>query len=277
MAELWLATRASSAARVWSRRVVVVVALALVVAPSRGGSGEGGDGGGEGPFLAGGEREGEVPVATRLGGGLRPRDSSKSLSFPATCVHEALHSVRSTPSGDMRVWSSGDRVISSGTRDPGRALSLSLVCLLPIYGPSGTEQAGFSVREVFLVNNDEELEDQWSQLPEDLWDVVDDWPTEQKIQFVKIVTGSDRLPLPRTEMNKVELPFFAFSNRDHANLLRTLPKAHTCENLLEIPNYWESPLQARERAAGGVPEARGERYPGEEFGLCHCQLRLLRA
>ena len=46
-------------------------------------------------------------------------------------------------------------------------------------------------------------------------------------------------------MIKVELPFFAFSDRDHANLLRTLPQAHTCENLLEIPNYWESLLQVR--------------------------------
>ena len=69
-----------------------------------------------GTLLGGREREGEVPVATRLGGGLRPRDSSKSLSFPATCVHEALHSVREEGSGDIivrRVWSSArDRVIS---------------------------------------------------------------------------------------------------------------------------------------------------------------------
>ncbi|QDZ23575.1 ubiquitin-protein ligase [Chloropicon primus] len=103
----------------------------------------------------------------------------------------------------------------------------------------------FSVREVFLVNYDEELEEQWPLLSNALWEVLDSWPKDKKLCFVKFVTGSDRLPLPNTELIKIELPFFAFSDHDHKNLLKTLPQAHTCENLLEIPNYWESLLHVK--------------------------------
>ena len=108
-----------------------------------------------------------------------------------------------------------------------------------------------SLRDVFVVQCDEELRDSWPDLDDALWQVLDAWPLPKKLDFAKFVTGTDRLPLPKTEMIKVELPFFAFSDHDHARLLGTLPQAHTCENLLELPNYWESLLHVRGQGAGG--------------------------
>lgn len=101
----------------------------------------------------------------------------------------------------------------------------------------------FDVRETFLIVYDDELKEEWTPLSEALWDTIDSWSHEKKLLFVKFVTGSNRLPLPQTETLKIELPFFAFSKKDHTNLLKTLPQAHTCENLLELPNYWESLLK----------------------------------
>ena len=57
-----------------------------------------------------------------------------------------------------------------------------------------------------------------------LWEVVDGWPVETKRQFVVFVTGSDRLPLPGTELLRVELPFVALSARDHKKMLGMLPQ-----------------------------------------------------
>ena len=120
-----------------------------------------------------------------------------------------------------------------------------------------TSHKTFNVRDVFLIVPDEELESQWKPLSDALWDTVDAWPSSKKLNFVKFVTGSDRLPLPQTETLKVELPFFAFSDQDHSNLLKTLPQAHTCENLLELPNYWESLLKAKDIEENFHPNKEG--------------------
>ena len=35
------------------------------------------------------------------------------------------------------------------------------------------------------------------------WHVIDKWPTEVKRKFVSFVTGSDRLPLPGSELMRI--------------------------------------------------------------------------
>ena len=139
----------------------------------------------------------------------------------------------------------------------GEYFSSSKVLAYSICGES-TVQKDFKVQDVFLVVCDEELGEQWSLLSEVLWDTVNVWPVEKKLEFVKFVSGSKRLPLPKTETLKVELPFFAFSGQEHANLLRTLPQAHTCENLLELPNYLESLLVVKGKGTENVESMKHE-------------------
>lgn len=76
-----------------------------------------------------------------------------------------------------------------------------------------------------------------------LWDVLTAWPTDKRLQFVDFVTGSKRLPLPGSELLKIECPFLALNAAQKAAMLQTLPQAHTCDNLLELPNYWGALLE----------------------------------
>lgn len=72
--------------------------------------------------------------------------------------------------------------------------------------------------------------------------VLSKWPGQRRLKFLEFVTGSSRLPLPGSELLKIEAPFVAYSAAQHKAQLGTLPQAHTCDNLLELPNYWESLL-----------------------------------
>ena len=71
------------------------------------------------------------------------------------------------------------------------------------------------------------------------------WPRERRLQFLAFVTGSTRLPLPGSELLKIEAPFVALGAAEHRAMLGMLPQAHTCDNLLELPNYWQAMLQVR--------------------------------
>lgn len=42
---------------------------------------------------------------------------------------------------------------------------------------------------------------------------------------------------------QIEAPFVALGAAEHKRMLGMLPQAHTCDNLLELPNYWEALLQ----------------------------------
>eukprot|EP00882_Tetradesmus_deserticola_P012759 GHRQ01013524.1.p1 GENE.GHRQ01013524.1~~GHRQ01013524.1.p1 ORF type:complete len:218 (+),score=86.50 GHRQ01013524.1:219-872(+) len=73
-----------------------------------------------------------------------------------------------------------------------------------------------------------------------LWQVLATWDPQQKRAFVKFMTGSSRLPAPGSEQLLVSFPFVAYSSREQAQLLGTLPQSHTCANTLELPNYAEA-------------------------------------
>jgi len=118
---------------------------------------------------------------------------------------------------------------------------------------SGNNSDDFNVQQVFRIVLDNEMgggdssdeEPAAAPLARALWDVVAKWDPELKLQFVLFVTGSNRLPLPGTELLRVELPFVALSTKDQQQMLGMLPQAHTCENILELPNYWEALLRTK--------------------------------
>ena len=97
-------------------------------------------------------------------------------------------------------------------------------------------------RTLFRVHEDPELV-QHEHLRECLWSVIDKMSNDQMRQFLKFVTGVSRLPIPGTETVKIEMPFMVYGHEEHKKNLERLPQAHTCDNILELPNYWESLIE----------------------------------
>ncbi|KAL0049423.1 hypothetical protein WJX82_002077 [Trebouxia sp. C0006] len=111
-----------------------------------------------------------------------------------------------------------------------------------VSGSSTTWQAVTKVQDVFHVVLDHQLQTDFKDLAMCMWEVINAWETELKQHFLFFVTGIRRLPQPHTEVLRIELPFVAFDLKDHTIMLSRLPQAHTCENILELPNYQESLL-----------------------------------
>ncbi len=99
--------------------------------------------------------------------------------------------------------------------------------------------ADFDFRKVFRVVEDPELQ-QCHPLREALWATIDGLDRVQKRKLLRFITGVDRLPSAGTEMMKIEMPFMAYSLDEHAKTLMMMPQAHTCDNILELPNYFQS-------------------------------------
>eukprot|EP00798_Chlamydomonas_sp_ICE-L_P021531 gene21531-28521_t len=91
-------------------------------------------------------------------------------------------------------------------------------------------------QKLFQVVLDEELS--VGILGDLLWEVLAGWEAERRKAFLHFVTGSPRPPVPGTELLKVEAPFVAFGLAEYKAQLGMLPQAHTCDNLLELPDYW---------------------------------------
>ena len=102
--------------------------------------------------------------------------------------------------------------------------------------------------QVFRVVEDPELQ-QCHPLREALWATIDALDKEQKRKLLHFITGVDRLPSAGTEMIKIEMPFMAYSSEEHEKTLLMMPQAHTCDNILELPNYWQS-LKALRKSSG---------------------------
>ncbi|GFR47973.1 hypothetical protein Agub_g9797 [Astrephomene gubernaculifera] len=111
--------------------------------------------------------------------------------------------------------------------------------------------------KLFRVALDEELSGSSAVLVEMLWEVLAGWPAERRRRFVEFVTGTARLPLPGSELLKIQAPFVAMGAAEHKATLGMLPQAHTCDNLLELPNYWESLLAVRGIRGGPAAVTRG--------------------
>ena len=92
-----------------------------------------------------------------------------------------------------------------------------------IYGVHDDDQ-NFKVRDVFCVATDEEASTTGAAATETLLDIVDGWPATLRKKFVAFVTGLDRLPLPRTEMLRLEMPFVALTKAEKRQQLGMLPQ-----------------------------------------------------
>lgn len=126
-----------------------------------------------------------------------------------------------------------------------------------VMGGSADGGDAVDVRHLFRISLDGDLAGASGVLVELLWEVLEKWPPAQQRRFVEFVTGSARLPLPGSELLKIQAPFVAVGAAEHAATLGMLPQAHTCDNLLELPNYWESLLALRGVKGGPAAVAQG--------------------
>ena len=116
-------------------------------------------------------------------------------------------------------------------------------------GPSGDGCTKLPLQKVFRIAADEEFNENGPKFILDtLFQIYKEWPLYMKRKFLFFVTASDRFPLPGSELLRVEVPFFPVTMKEHEKQLGMLPQAHTCNNTLELPNYWES-LQALDKKA----------------------------
>ncbi|CAM9591806.1 unnamed protein product [Scytosiphon promiscuus] len=138
---------------------------------------------------------------------------------------------------------------SYGGRDDGRGLSFGA-------GDSGEEAPrnsnrrqiakDFDFREVFLVHEDQDLV-ACSPLREGFWSVVhSELSAEERRLLLLFITGTDRLPEAGCETLSIEILFEPpgggkgneSSEMVARKALGQVPTAHTCDNVLELPNYW---------------------------------------
>jgi len=151
----------------------------------------------------------------------------------------------------------------------------------------------FKFRDVFRVVMDAELRD-CRPLHDALWAVVDgeddaaedlelkkidDLTGEldprrcepltpmQRRKLLVFVTGVQRLPARHAEFLTVELPFLPFGVDEQRRMLVMVPQSHTCDNILELPNYWEALLKTK------TDEARPPRRGSRECNALERELR----
>ncbi|KAG3148635.1 hypothetical protein PI124_g3793 [Phytophthora idaei] len=108
-----------------------------------------------------------------------------------------------------------------------------------ICGSSDGPGDDFIVNEVFRVAADTDFTNclpLWNAF----WQTVNGFEPQLKRKFIRFVTGVDTLPLTGTEFLRIEMPFTAISSEGHKKCLQMLPQAHTCDNMLELPNYWKA-------------------------------------
>lgn len=83
---------------------------------------------------------------------------------------------------------------------------------------------GLSIPNTFHVLVDEECEQGGAPVVECLWDILDAWQLPQRMAFIKFLTGTNKLPLPGTEILRLEMPFFPLTSRELKQQLGMLPQ-----------------------------------------------------
>jgi HECT-domain (ubiquitin-transferase) len=131
-----------------------------------------------------------------------------------------------------------------------------------VCGSSGDDiTANFKLRDVFHVTEDSDFLDA-HDLREAFWHVVDTVMTvQEKRGLLVFITGLSRLPPAKTELMAIELLYLpttaaASPTKQHALatannsaaaaaavaayelVLGRIPSSHTCDNVLEVPDYW---------------------------------------
>ena len=121
-----------------------------------------------------------------------------------------------------------------------------------ICGTNDDPDRDFDIRDIFKVSMDSDLE-ACEPLRETFWDVVDSLSPHAKRKLLLFVTGVSRLPAKGTESLTIENPNFQYTADDAKKNLVMIPQSHTCDNILELPNYWDALV---ETAPKSTPQAR---------------------
>ena len=108
-----------------------------------------------------------------------------------------------------------------------------------ICGADDDPNRDFDIRIVFKVNMDSDLE-ACEPLKEVFWEVVDSLAPAKKRKLLLFITGVGRLPAKGTEFISIENPNMQYSAEDAKKNLAMIPQSHTCDNILELPNYWDA-------------------------------------
>ncbi len=101
------------------------------------------------------------------------------------------------------------------------------------------EDVDFDFQKVFRVIMDDDMLD-CEELRDAFWGVISRMTPKMKRQLLFFWTGDQNVPAPGTQLLRIEMPFVGMTKGEHKAILGMLPQAHTCENILEVPNYWEA-------------------------------------
>jgi len=129
-------------------------------------------------------------------------------------------------------------------------------------GIPDSSDADFDFRSIFQIVMDSDIEVGSPPLAETLWEVIDACTPSQKRKVLVFITGVSKLPAPFTEFLTVEQPFVPLGNDDLKKMMDMLPQSHTCDNILELPNYWKALVKFE-----GHPRADGTLHKDEERRL----------
>ena len=102
-------------------------------------------------------------------------------------------------------------------------LSFSLSSLPP--------SSPLDLRDVFRIEVDKEMDPEFVSV---FWEVISSLSAEDHSLVLRFITGVGTYPLPKTQSLSIEL--MVTVGLPHAASL--LPQAHTCDNILELPDYW---------------------------------------
>lgn len=160
-----------------------------------------------------------------------------------------------------------------------------------------SDTADFDFRDVFHVTEDSDFLDA-HELRDSFWHVVTQMSPLEKRGLLLFATGVSRLPAPKTELMAVELLYMAAptssvpplgaaspwptaQNAPHAAnataavgraaaalVLGRVPSAHTCDNVLEVPDYWSALV-----ALAGYDPKKGVPVPGVVLDVLQQQVR----
>ena len=119
------------------------------------------------------------------------------------------------------------------------------ICGLEVNGSGNGSEEDFSIKTTFrIAYGDDEFVGS-EPLSDALWSVLEKWPPAEKRRFVKFVTGSDRLPPSGSEVITIQMAYAGIGRSSAKLTLGMLPQAHTCDNLLELPNYYEALVETK--------------------------------
>ncbi|TMW57456.1 hypothetical protein Poli38472_003381 [Pythium oligandrum] len=104
---------------------------------------------------------------------------------------------------------------------------------------SSSDESDFAIDQIFRVSVDPDFA-LCPPLRRAFWSVVNGFSPPLKRKLVKFITGVETLPQAGSEFLRIEMPFAVVTGADHIKTLQMLPQSHTCDNTLELPNYWHA-------------------------------------